>query len=277
MEFILFLILGLIIGALICELIDSSLGMLYGTILSPVLIIVGFEPLLVVPSILFSQAVGGFSAAVFHHRLKNVDFTFKSKDPKYIIERLAKLGYRETFNRGTTKDLKVTFCITGLGVIAMIFSVLIAINIPKVALKTYIGGLVIVMGIILLSKLNLRFSWKRIIGIGILSAFNKGISGGGFGPVVTSGQIISGRTIKSSIGSTTLSKAPICIAGFLTYYFTKGISGWNLPLLLTVGSIVGAVIGPHFTAKFKSEKKLKMILGILITILGICTLIKTWL
>jgi hypothetical protein len=264
-------------GALICEVIDSALGMLYGTILSPVLIIAGFEPLLVVPSILFSQAIGGFTAATIHHRLKNVDFTLKSKDPKYITERLTQLGYKETFKRGTTKDLKVAFCITVLGIIATIFSVLIAINIPKVALKTYIGILVLVMGIILLSRTQFNFSWKKITGIGILSAFNKGLSGGGFGPVVTSGQMISGRNGKSSIGATALAEAPICITGFLVYFFTKGIPDWNLVLLLTSGAIFGAMIGPFFTAKFKSEKRLKLVLGILTMVLGIWTLTKTWL
>ncbi len=45
------MILALVL-AFVCEMIDLSLGMLYGTILSPVLTIVGFDPLVVVPSIL---------------------------------------------------------------------------------------------------------------------------------------------------------------------------------------------------------------------------------
>ncbi|HHR85253.1 MAG TPA: sulfite exporter TauE/SafE family protein, partial [Candidatus Acetothermia bacterium] len=49
------------------ELLDSSLGMLYGTILSPVLIIAGYDPLVVVPSILITQALSGFVAAIGHH------------------------------------------------------------------------------------------------------------------------------------------------------------------------------------------------------------------
>jgi len=271
------LILFIFLGALICEFIDSSLGMLYGTILSPILVIAGFNPLLVVPSILFSQALGGFTAAVFHHRLKNVNFTLKSKDPIYIAERLTKLGCKEAFNKGITEDLKVSFCIAGLGIIATILGVLIAVNISRIALKTYIGVLVFVMGIILLSRANFKFSWKKIIGIGVLSAFNKGISGGGFGPVVTSGQIISGRNSKSSIGATTLAETPVCVVGFLAYFFTKGISDWSLLLLLTFGSIIGAMIGPYFTAKFKSERKLKLGLGIIVSVLGIWTLISTWL
>jgi len=237
----------ILLGAVICEFIDASLGMLYGTILSPVLIIAGFEPLLVVPGILFSQAAGGLTAAIFHHRKKNVDFSLKSTDPKYIKERLKTLGYKESFNRGITKDLKVTLCLTFLGILATIFAALIAISIPKVALKTYIGGLVLVMGIILLTKAKFNFSWKKITGIGIVSAwkkitgigivsaFNKGLSGGGFGPLVTSGQMISGRNGKESIGATTLAEAPICITGFLVYFFTNGITNWNFVFLLTAG------------------------------------------
>ena len=262
----------LLVLAFVCELIDSSLGMLYGTILSPVLIIAGFDPLVVVPSILFSQAIGSIIASIGHHRLKNVDFTIKEE----VMRRLSALGYIETFRRSTTRDLKVVFVVTCLGILATIIAALTAISIPKVALKTYIGILVFVMGIILLLRTRFNFSWGKILGIGVLSAFNKGISGGGFGPVVTSGQLISGRESKRSIGATTLSEAPICITGFLTYLIRNGLPSWNLVLVLTAGSIIGAIIGPHITAKFKSEKKLRLSLGILVTLLGIWILIKTW-
>lgn len=263
----------LILAAFVCELIDSSLGMLYGTILSPLLIIIGYDPLVVVPSILFSQAIGGIIASIMHHRLKNVDFNVKSE----LLENLAALGYIESFKRNVSTDLKVVFCVTILGVIATVIAALTAVNIPRVALKSYIGILVLAMGIILLLRSRFEFSWKKILGIGILSSFNKGISGGGFGPVVTSGQLISGRQVKRSISATTLSEAPICIFGFLTYLITKGLATWNLVLLLSIGAIIGAMIGPHITAKFKSERKVKISMGIIVTLLGIWVLIKTWL
>lgn len=265
-------ILWLIPAALFCEFIDSSLGMLYGTILSPVLIIAGFDPLLVVPSILLTQAIGGLTASLLHHHLKNVDFSLQNKDSNGF----KKIGYKEFFKKSTTQDLKVAFFITILGVLAAILAALIAVNIPKVFLKTYIGIIVTLMGIIIISRVNFNFSWNKIIGIGVLSAFNKTISGGGFGPVVTTGQIISGRNSKNSIGTTTLAEAPICIAGFLVYLLTKGISNWNLIYVLSSGAIIGAIIGPFFTAKFKSEKKLKIVLGFLTLALGIFVLIDTW-
>jgi len=263
-------------GALICEFIDASMGMLYGTILSPVLIIAGFEPVVVVPSILFSQALGGFTASIFHHRLKNVNLALKSANPKVIIKKLSELGYIESFKRGTTKDFKVSMCVASLGVIATIIAVLIAINISKSALKTYIGILVVAMGAILLFGPEFKFSWKKMLAVGILSAFNKGISGGGFGPVVTSGQLIAGRDGKSSIGATTFAEAPICIAGFLTFLITKGISNWNLVILLSAGALIGAPFGALLTSRFKSEKHLRTGLGLLTLALGIWILIKTW-
>ena len=264
--------IALIVAAFMCELIDSSLGMCYGTILSPLLLIAGYEPLAVVPSILFSQAIGGLVASRIHHALRNVDFSIESG----VMKRLEDLGYIESFRRSTSRDLKVVFAVTTLGVIATVIAALTAISVPKTALKTYIGILILAMGIVLLLRSRFEFSWRRILGIGVLSAFNKGISGGGFGPVVTSGQMMCGRRSRNSIGATALSEAPICIVGFLTYLIRKGIPRWDLVLLLSLGAIVGAIIGPHITAKFKAEEKIRVGLGILVTLLGLWTLVKTW-
>ncbi|MFC1794856.1 sulfite exporter TauE/SafE family protein [Planctomycetota bacterium] len=269
-------VIAVVLGGFLCEFIDASMGMMYGTILSPVLIIAGFEPVLVVPSILLSQALGGLTASIFHHKFGNVNLALKTLNPKIIARKLSELGLVESFRRGTTKDLKVSFCVLSLGIVATIVAALVALSIPKALLKTYIGILVLVMGIILLSGSEFTFSWKKMIAVGVLSAFNKGMSGGGFGPVVTSGQIIAGRDGKSAIGATTFAEAPICIAGFLTFLLTKGISNWNLVIFLSIGALLGAPLGALLTSKLKSEKRLRIILAILTLILGTWTLIRTW-
>ncbi|MCD6337220.1 MAG: hypothetical protein J7M01_03180, partial [Candidatus Marinimicrobia bacterium] len=79
------IIILIIFAAFICEIIDSSLGMLYGTILSPSLIIAGFDPLIVVPSILLSQAVGSFIASIMHHRLDNAHFHINTNEQAPVI------------------------------------------------------------------------------------------------------------------------------------------------------------------------------------------------
>ena len=263
-------------GAFLCEFIDASMGMMYGTILSPVLIIAGFEPVLVVPSILLSQALGGLTASVFHHKFGNVNLAPKTLNPKTIAKKLSELGCVESFRRGTTRDLKVSFCVLSLGIVATIAAALLAVSIPKALLKTYIGILVLVMGIILLAGFKFTFSWKKMIAVGVLSAFNKGLSGGGFGPVVTSGQIIAGRNGKSAIGATTFAEAPICTAGFLTFLIIKGISNWNLLIFLTIGAFLAAPLGALVTSKLKSERRLRLVLAILTLILGTWTLLRTW-
>ncbi|MDP2907153.1 MAG: sulfite exporter TauE/SafE family protein [Nanoarchaeota archaeon] len=261
----------IVLAAVVMEMIDAGLGMGYGTVLSPLLISLGHDPLIVVPSILFSQAIGGFTASIFHHRFRNVDFKPKSTNIKKIKESLITRGFIESFKLGFTKDFKVMLSITVLGIIATILGVLIAVKIPKWVLTTYIGALVLIMGLLLLQSKTFKFSWKKMMGVGLLASFNKGISGGGFGPVTTGGQVIAGNEHKSSIGCTTLSEAPICITGFVTYILLKGLADYDLLIATSIGAVIGAPFGALLTKKIDS-KKLKYILGILITFLGIYVL-----
>ena len=272
MEIVIILVL-IALASFVMELIDAGLGMGYGTVLSPLLIAFGYSPLLVVPSLLLSQAIGGFTAAVFHHKQQNVDFKPKSTDVRKIKKALKKLGYVESFKRGFTKDFKITLAITFLGVIATIIGAFVAVQIPKWLLTAYIGVLVLIMGIIILLRKSFRFSWKRMIGVGTLASFNKGISGGGFGPVTTGGQIIAGNEHKSSIGCTTLAEAPICITGFISYLVLNGLTSYDLIVALSIGAFIGAPFGALLTKKISSEK-MKIILGILIVALGAWTIIK---
>jgi len=275
MEMTVGLFLLILIMAFVCEWLDSSLGMGYGTILSPVLIIMGFNPLVSIPAILISQAFGGLTASIFHSQFGNVSF------------------------KRNSKDLKIAFVVTLFGIMATILAAIISLNIPKVVLKTYIGVLVLVMGIITLRNIQFKFSWKKIISIGVLSAFNKGLSGGGFGPVVTSGQILAGQKHKGAIGVTTLAEAPICIVGFLTYLIGRSIGEfdgavmsvpvseffstmfsphmvqWELALALILGSVLVAPFGALTTRNLNKEK-MHVILGVLVTVLGAWTLLKTY-
>ncbi len=259
-----------------CEFVDSSLGMGYGTILSPVLIIFGFNPLLVVPAILLSQAFGGMSASIFHHKFENASFKFCSK------------------------DLNLVLIICGFGILSTIFAASIAVNVPKKLLNTYIGFLVLIMGIILLRPHHIQFSWKKMIGVGLLSGFNKGLSGGGFGPVVTGGQILAGGEYRSAVGITTLAEPPICICGFFTYLIgrtVKEIDGplfsrpftdlvhqllspklfqWEFMLPLFLGAVLVGPFGAWTTKSLKKDS-LRLLISLLIMVLGIWTLVKTWL
>ncbi|MBI5149121.1 sulfite exporter TauE/SafE family protein [Candidatus Pacearchaeota archaeon] len=268
-----FLIIILI--AFICEWIDSGLGMGYGTILSPLLIFTGFPTLIVVPSILITQAIGGLSASICHHKYRNANFSIKSKNPIYIAKKIKQHGPVNAFKKGVSEDLKTVAIITSLGIIATIIATFVAINISKTALNTYIGIIVVLMGLIILLGFTFVYSTVKMFIVGIVSAFNKGLSGGGFGPVVTGGQMVLGKDHKKAIGCTTASEPLICITGFIAYFFLKGISNWGLIYALGIGALVGGVTGPWMTKRI-NKKTLKIIIGLLMLFLGILTLLKTY-
>jgi len=270
-EFLLILFLAFII-----ELVNASLGMGWGTIFTPVLILLGFPAIIAVPAVLLSQGLGSIAASIFHSKFENASFV-----PGSI-------------------ELKTAAIIASFGVIASLLAALLAVNINKVVLNTYIGALVLVMGLVILINRQFRFSWKKIIGVGLLSAFNKGISGGGFGPIVTGGQVMAGQEQKKAIAITLFSEVPICLVGFFTYLvalaakevpgsvfdepaggflasmFSNKIFPWELSLALVVGAFLAAPFGALVTKVFRTDLVRKGI-GVLIVVLGGWMLIKTYL
>jgi len=270
-------IAGLIMLAFICEYMDSTLGMGYGTTLTPLLLIMGYEPLQVVPVVLISELFSGLLAGVFHHKEGNVNFKPKIIRLPEIIEELKTLGYIRTLRKGIPMHLKVALLLAACSIIGTVSAVFIAINIPKFWVKLYIGLLVLSMGIIIIICFNKKFnfSWKKIIGLGLVASFNKGVSGGGYGPVVTSGQILSGVDGKSAVGITSLAEGLTCAVGIAMYFL---ISKNPLDLKLAPFIVVGAVLSVPFSAKSvkkMTEKRLKLAIAILTIVLGTFTIIKT--
>jgi len=263
----LFVIVALI--ALFFQYTSVSMGLGYGTALTPVLLIIGFAPLQVVPAVLLSQFVGGVIGGVAHHRVRNINLDFR-RDDRLIKERLRGLGYLPK-----SPDAKVIFILAICGAIGALVGVFFAINIPKLALETYIGVMVLAIGILILMRRNQEsaLSWKRLIGMGLLGSFNKGISGGGYIPLVTGGQIISGREVKSSVGSTTVAVTFACAVSFLSYVLIKGDIYWTLVAAASIGSVVAAPFAA-MTVKRIDSKRLKIAIGIATSLLGALTIAK---
>ncbi len=223
----------------------------YGTALSPILIIMGYHPLKVIPAILISQLVTDIAACTFHHRCCNVDLKINSC------------------------DFKVAFILGLISSVGVIIAVILALKIPKWLLTLYIGLLVLTMGILILISVNkpLKLSWRRIMGVSFLAAFNKGISGGGYGPLVMGGQILSGINAKNAVGITAFAEALTCFVGFIIYLVMGKAIDWKLIALLLI-SAIPAVPLAALTVKDAASDRLKRYVGILITILGIFTLLR---
>jgi len=269
--------LSMALIAFICEYMDSTLGMGYGTTLTPLLLILGYEPLQVVPVVLVSELISGLLAGIFHHREGNVNFRPKIIRIPEVVEELRPLAYIRALRKGIPRHLKVALVLAACSIIGTVSAVFIAINIPKFWVKLYIGFLVFSMGITIIICFNrrFRFSWRKIISLGLLASFNKGISGGGYGPVVTSGQILSGVDGKSAIGITSLAEGLTCAVGIATYLM---ISGSRLDFGFAPFVITGAVLSVPLSAKSvkrMTEQRLKLAIALLTVILGLFTIVKT--
>jgi uncharacterized membrane protein YfcA len=231
------------------------MGMGFGTTITPLLLIWGYSPLQVVPAVLLSELISGLSSAFFHHRLKNADF---------------KIG---------TDDSKTVFVLAGCSIFATIAAVFVAMNLPNFYVKLYIGVLVFSMGLLILINLNrtFKFSWLKISSLGLLAAFNKGISGGGYGPLVTSGQILSGVKSKNAIGITSFSEGLTCFVGVIAYLiYTNHTIEWDIAPSLILGAILSVPFAAYTVKRFKNTH-LKLIVGIATLILGLVTLGKLFL
>jgi uncharacterized membrane protein YfcA len=172
--------------ALVCEYVDSTLGMGYGTTLTPILLLIGYEPAQIVPSVLLVLAMG--------------------------------------------------------------VSILLTIG------RTF------------------GFSWKKVVGLGLLAAFNKGISGGGYGPLVCGGQVLAGVGEKEAIGITSLAEGLVCIVGVLAYYLTgNGGVDWGLAPSLVLGAVVSVPFAALTVSKIPL-RHMRWAIGIAVTALGLFTL-----
>jgi uncharacterized protein len=242
-----------IIGAItfLSEYLDSGLGMGYGTVLAPILIIMGHDPLKVVPAILISQLCTDIAACFCHHNAGNVNLKFNSK------------------------DFKVAMILGLISAIGVIVSVFVAIKIPKWMLTLYIGSLVFFMGILILitHKKPIPFSFHKLCGVSLLASFNKGISGGGYGPLVMGGQLVSGVNAKNSVGITAFAEAITCLVGFIIYIVNGRHIDWKLVWTLVAFAIL-AVPFAAYTVKRVFADKLKVYIAVFITLLGLLTILR---
>ena len=253
------LIVIVIILAFLFETMDSCAGMGFGTGLTPLLFLIGYEPLQVVPILLMSEAITGLTSAIFHQEFENVNFTIK---------------------RPYNKETKIMLMIAISGCVAILLSVILAysaIKFPKDVIKTYVGILVLIMGLIGMLKLRSTSSIykpKLLTGFAALAGFNKGIGAGGYGPVVMLGQLFSGIYEKTATAIVSLAEGFVSIVGFVTFLLISAygvtIDYILLPSVFT-GGFIAAVLSPYMVRVFPN-KAWRIIIPIYAICMGVITL-----
>lgn len=258
------LIVYVIMLAFFFELMDSSAGMGFGTGLTPLLLLIGYEPLQVVPILLISESVTGFIAGIFHHEFENVDFSFSKK---------------------MSTEMRITLVITAFGCFAIFFSVILtyfALKLPTDIVKTYVAILVLAMGLIAILRFKEKtpvYRPKLLFGFAALAGFNKGIGGGGYGPLVMLGQLLSGIYEKSAAAIVSLAEGMVSILGFASFLLISAygisIDYVLLPSILT-GGFIAAIIAPYMV-RILPNTFWKIVIPIYALFIGAFTLTEVYL
>ena len=231
--------------------VDSSLGMGYGVTLTPVLLILGYHPLDVVPAVLVSQIGNNFLASIAHHTIGNVDL------------------------RPGGRAFWITVAIGISSMIGTIGAALLALRLPENILEAWIGILVFCIGVITLASYgkHLRFTWTKILSLGFFAGFNKGTTGGGYGPVTTGGQLLCGVTAANAVAITQLAETFACLAGAAAFFWGSNGFSWRLAPFMAVGAIA-AVPFSALTVRVLKPTQLKISVGVLTSALGVLLLLK---
>lgn len=244
--------LGVFLMALVCEYVDSSLGMGYGTALTPLLLLLfGFAPLEIVPCVLLSEFITGVWAAAMHQRDGNVDLL------------------RDREARATAVLLSV---LSGVGAFT---AVMFAVRVPNTVMTVIISIIVLAVGILTLATAGRRLRYRRghMIALGTVAAFNKGFSGGGYGPLVTAGQVVSGLAPKKAVAVTSLAESMTCFIGLIAYFAAGQRIDWAIAIPLTLGAVFSVPIAT-LTVKRAPETLFRTGVGLATCILGILALVK---
>jgi len=239
--------------AFFAEVIHATMGMGFGIMMTFIFLFLGYDPTEVVTSILVAQTVGQICAAFFHQRFKNVNFSMSGR------------------------ELKITLVITVLSLTGAVVGPLIEVNVPTFYMKLFTSTIIVALGVFMLIKLKTSssFSWSKLSIMGFSAGFLKGLTGCGYGPVLTAGQIIIGVEGKSAIGITMLSGPIMFLTSIITYILANATINWNLCLYITIAVALASPLAAFFLKRIKSEQ-LTYMLSITTIIMGILITVRTF-
>jgi uncharacterized membrane protein YfcA len=236
-------ILYYIAGGFIAQMIDGALGMAYGVTATTFLLSVGITPAAASASVHASEVFTSGVSGYMHLKFGNV-------------------------NSKLFKTLVIP------GVIGAILGAYVLSSLEEYS--TYIKPIVSVytlfLGVIIIRKAMIKRMEKRQLKrVGVLALFGgylDSIGGGGWGPIVSSTLIASGRHPKYTIGSVNLTEFFVSLASSITFFTVIGLGYWQVIIGLILGGVVAAPIAARLANKLP-VKSMMILVGMVIIIVSL--------
>ncbi|WP_040005680.1 sulfite exporter TauE/SafE family protein [Fibrisoma limi] len=233
-----------ILGGFIAQMIDGALGMAYGVTASTFLLTAGVSPAAISASVhaseIFTSGVSGY----MHLRFGNVN--------KKLFRTVVVPGVIGAF----------------LGAYVLVtleqYSGFIK---PAVAVYTSILGILIIRKA-LAKRTGRKQRLKRVGWLAWFGGTMDSIGGGGWGPIVSSTLIASGRHPRYTIGSVNLAEFFVSLASSLTFATLIGLQFWQVVVGLVLGGMIAAPIAAHLSKRLPI-KAMMILVGVVVIIVSL--------
>lgn len=243
---------------LVAQMVDGALGMAYGATATAFLASIGVSATQSSASIHISEVFTTGASGISHFRLGNVNkkLFYNLVIPGIVgaILGATVLSLAEQGNIFTEQQIKDWLR-------------------PLTTLYTLILGLLILRKAMM--KVIPKRKIKRIAPLAVFGAFMDSIGGGGWGPIVTSTLLSSGRSIKYTIGSVNTAEFFIALASSITFTLFVGVEAglWKVIFGLVVGGVFAAPFAAVLVSKVK-RRPLMTFVGCFIIFLSVNTFLK---
>jgi len=236
-------ILYYIAGGFIAQMIDGALGMAYGVTATTFLLSVGITPAAASASVHASEVFTSGVSGYMHLKFGNVN-----------------------------SKLFKTLVIPGIiGAISGAY-VLSSLEEYSSMIKPIVSIYTLFLGVIIIRKaLIKRMEKRQLKRVGVLALFGgylDSIGGGGWGPIVSSTLIASGRHPKYTIGSVNLTEFFVSLASSITFFTVIGLGYWQVIIGLILGGVVAAPIAARLANKLP-VKSMMILVGMVIIIVSL--------
>ena len=217
--------------------------------------ILGYDARLLVPAILVSETVSGLWGGFWHWRFKNIDWK------------------------------AVGLTLVGSLIAMTLATYVMATYLPPFMLKQVIAWFAVIMGLFVvarsymvhrLEKIRIdRHKWLFTV-MGFLIGYQKGTSGGNYGPFSVTGYIVMGLPAAVAIGTTTVAEGIACGLGVAMYSQMTGIV-FTVAIPITIGAFIADPISAWINNRLKHKLEPPFhgrVIGLAMTCVGLIALLR---
>lgn len=242
-EFFVYLLVGIV-----AQLIDGSLGMAYGVSSTSFLISTGVSPATASASVHIAEVFTSGISGLSHWKFGNID-------------------------RAMFKKLVLP------GAMGAAFGAYFLTSFDGEIIKPYISAYLLIMGLVILAKAarkTMAFkNYKHMRKLALIGGFIDASGGGGWGPVVTTTLIGSGKNPKLTIGTVNAVEFLVALTASGIFTLFIGINSWLVIAGLIVGGALAAPVGAYICHKINVRAAMSVV-GLLIILLSLRTLLKSF-